>query len=116
MARWAGEGKDWIKLMAHQKPRREDVIRSLLESMKQAVEKKAEPNGTRPSKKPRDLLPFVLGILEACQCPTREIKGGLKNDRGLGKRSRQNENEGWYRGEYPKSSTGMLGLRNSLAT
>ena len=37
MARWAGEGNDWIKLMAQQKPRREDVVRSLLESMKQPV-------------------------------------------------------------------------------
>ena len=39
MARWAGEGKDWIKLVAQLKPRREDVIRSLRESMKQVVAK-----------------------------------------------------------------------------
>ena len=39
MARWAGEGNDWKKLMAQRKPRKEDVIRSLLDSMKQAVEK-----------------------------------------------------------------------------
>ena len=60
MARWASEGKDWIKLMTRRKPRREGVIRSLLESMKQAVEKRKEPNGTRPTKKPRDLPPFEL--------------------------------------------------------
>ena len=30
MARWAGEGKDWIKLVAQLLPRKEDVIRSLL--------------------------------------------------------------------------------------
>ena len=41
MARWAGEGNDWTKLMAQRQLRKEDVIRSLLESMKQAVEKKA---------------------------------------------------------------------------
>ena len=35
-----GEGNDWIKLMAQRQPRKEDVIRSLLESMKQAVETK----------------------------------------------------------------------------
>ena len=45
MARWVGEGKYWIKLMMQLKPRREDVIRSLLESMKQAVEKKRGPTG-----------------------------------------------------------------------
>ena len=39
MARWAGEGKDWIQLMAQTQPRKEDVIRNLLESMKQPVDK-----------------------------------------------------------------------------
>ena len=59
MARWAGEGKDRIKLMTQKKnPREEDVIRSLLESMKQAVEKKKEPNGTLPTEQPRDLPPL----------------------------------------------------------
>ena len=48
MARWAGEGNDCIELMAQRKPRKDDVIRSLLESIKQAVEKKADPNGTIP--------------------------------------------------------------------
>ena len=75
LARWAGEGKDWIKLMAQTQFRREDVFLSLFESMKQAVEKKKEPNGTRPTKKPRDLRPLELGIPEARQCPTLEIKG-----------------------------------------
>ena len=65
----------YIKLMAQTQPRREDVFGSLLESMKQAVEKKKEPNGTRPTKKPRDLHPLELGIPEARQCPTLEIKG-----------------------------------------
>ena len=75
MARWAGEENDWIKLLAQRKPRKEDVIRSLLESMKQAVEKKAQPNGTRRIKKPKDLPPLVLDIPEAGQRPTLEIKG-----------------------------------------
>ena len=39
MARWAGEENDWIKLVALSKLRKEDVIRSLLES------KKTEPKG-----------------------------------------------------------------------
>ena len=58
MARWDGEGKDWIKLMTQLKQGNEDVIRSLLESMKQAVEKKKEPNGSLPTKQPRDLPPL----------------------------------------------------------
>ena len=78
LARWAGEGNDWIKLMAQQKPRKEDVVRSLLESLKQAVEKTTEPNGTRPTKKPRGLPPLELGIPEARQWPTLEIRGDCK--------------------------------------
>ena len=78
MARWAGEGNDWIKLMAQRKPRKEDVVRSLLESMKQPVEKKTEPNGTRQIKKPRDLLPLELDIPLAGMRPTLEIKGDCK--------------------------------------
>ena len=42
MARWAGEGNDWIKLMAQRQPRKEDVIHSLLASMRQAVDKKTK--------------------------------------------------------------------------
>ena len=38
-------GKDWIKLMTQLRPRKEDVVRSLLKSMKQAVEKKKESTG-----------------------------------------------------------------------
>ena len=64
--------------MAQNRPRRQDIIRSLLESMKQAVEKKPEPNGARPTKKPRDLPPLELGIPEAGQWPTLEIKGDCK--------------------------------------
>ena len=59
MARWAGEENDRIKLRAQRKPRKEDVIYSLLESMNQAVEKGAEPNGTMPTKKPRELPPLL---------------------------------------------------------
>ena len=44
VARWAGEENGWIKLMAQRKPRKTIVIRSLFESLKEAVEKKAEPN------------------------------------------------------------------------
>ena len=78
MARWAGEGNDWIKFMALSKPRREDVIRSQLESVKQAVEKKNESNGTMPSKKPRDLPHLELGTPEAGKWPTLEIKRDCK--------------------------------------
>ena len=74
----AGEGNVWIRVMAQRKPRKEDVIRSLLESMRQAVEKKTEPTRTRPTKKPRDLLPLELGIPEARKWPTLEIKGDCK--------------------------------------
>ena len=59
--------------MAQQKPRKEDVIRSLLESMKQEVGEKTEPSGTRPTKKPRDLPFLELGIPEAGQWLTLEI-------------------------------------------
>ena len=78
MAKWAGEGNDWIKLMAQRKPHKEDVIRYLLETLKQAVGKKTEPNGTRPTKKPRDLPPLQLGIPEAGKWPTLELKGDCK--------------------------------------
>ena len=50
MARWAGEGKDWIQLMTQTQPRKEDVIRNLLESMKQPVDKKMESKGSVPTK------------------------------------------------------------------
>ena len=53
-----GEGNDWIKLMAQRQPRKEEVIRSLLESVKQAVEKKADSNGTRPIKETKGLASF----------------------------------------------------------
>ena len=72
-ARWAGEGNAWIRLMAQKKPHKEDVVRSLLESMKQTVEKKAEPNGTRPVKKPRGLPPLVLDIPEGWPWKSKEI-------------------------------------------
>ena len=62
---------------ATKKPREENVIRSLLESMKQAVEKKKEPNGTLPTKQPSDLPPLELGIL-AEKLPTLNIKGDCK--------------------------------------
>ena len=60
------------------KPRQENVIRSLLESIKYAVEKKAEPTGIRPTQKPRDLLFLELDIREAGKRPTLEIRGGCK--------------------------------------
>ena len=78
MARWAGEGKDRIKLMTQKNPREEDVIRSLLESMKQAVEKTKEPNGILPTEQPRDLPPLELRIPVAGKLPTLEIKGDCK--------------------------------------
>ena len=73
---WRGDG--WIKLVAQRQPCKEDVIRGLLESMKQAAEKKAESNGTRPTKKPRDLPLLELDTPEAGKRPTLEIKGDCK--------------------------------------
>ena len=78
METWAGEGNDWIKLMAQRQPRKEDVSRSLLESMKQAVEKKAESHGTRPTKKPRHLLLLELEIPKAGKVLTLEITSDCK--------------------------------------
>ena len=78
MARWAGEGKDWTQLMMHSHPRREDVIRHLLKSMKQPVDKKKESKGPVPDKKPRDLPPLVLGIPVPGVGLTLEIKGDKK--------------------------------------
>ena len=60
MAKWAGEGNDWINLVAQHQPRKEDVIHSSLASMRQAVEKKTKANGTRPTKKPSEVLPLEL--------------------------------------------------------
>ena len=39
---------------------KEDVMHCFLASMRQAVEKKAKTSGTRPTKKPRYLLPLEL--------------------------------------------------------
>ena len=72
MAKWAGEGNDWIKLMAQQQPRKDDVIHSLLASMRQAVEKKTKANETRP------LPPLQIEILEEGKKLTLEIKGTAK--------------------------------------
>ena len=58
MARRAGEGNDWMKLVAQQHSQKEDVIHSLFASMRQAVEKKTKANETRPAKKPRELRPL----------------------------------------------------------
>ena len=68
MASWAGEGKDWIQLMTQTQLRKEDVIRNLLESIKQLVDQ-----GTRADK-PRDLPLLDLGTTVPGESPTLEIK------------------------------------------
>ena len=68
---------DWIKLMAQRQPRKEDVIRSLLMSMKQAVEK-TDSNGTNWTKESRDLLLLELAIPEAGKMLTLDIRGNCK--------------------------------------
>ena len=78
MARWAGEGKDWIQLMMQTRPQKEDVIRNLLESMKQPADKKKESKGPVPTKKPRDLPPPDLGTLVLGEPLTLETKGDNK--------------------------------------
>ena len=70
MARWAGEGNEWIQPMTQTKPRREDVIRNLLESTKQPVDKKKESKGHVPTKKPRDLPSLDLGTPVPGKRPT----------------------------------------------
>ena len=95
MARWGGEGNDWIMLLAQRQPRKEDVIHSLLASMRQTVEKKTKANETRPAKKPRESRPLELGIPEGKEL-TLEIKGDCKNDCGLRQWPCQVENEGLY--------------------
>ena len=64
--------------MMHSHPRKEDVIRHLLQSMKQPVDKKKESKGPVPTKKPRDLPPLDLGIPVVGERPTLEIKGDKK--------------------------------------
>ena len=78
MARWAGDRKDWIELMTQTRLRKEDVIRNLLESMKQPVDKKKDTKGPVPTKKPRDLRPLDLGTLVPSEKLTLEIKGSNK--------------------------------------
>ena len=78
MARWAGEGKDWIQLMTQTQLRKEDVIRNLLESMKQPGDKKKESKGSLPTTKPRDLPLLDLGTLVPGEKLTLEIKGDNK--------------------------------------
>ena len=78
MARWAGDGKDWIELMTPTRPQKDDVIRNLLESMKQPVDKKMESKGSVPKKKPRDLPPLDLGTPVPGESLTLEIKGDKK--------------------------------------
>ena len=46
--------------MTQTQPRKEDVIRNLLESMQQPVDKKRESKCSVPRKKPRDLPPLDL--------------------------------------------------------
>ena len=109
MARWAGEGNDWIKVMAHRKARKEDVIRSLLESMKRAVDGNTEPNGTSPTKKPRDLPPLEIERPEAGQRRTLEIKGDCKSIVDLDQWPCQDENESKHSGEYSEPSARLVG-------
>ena len=46
--------------------------------MRQTVEKKAEPNGARPTKKPRNLPLLEVDIPQAGQRPTLEIRSDCK--------------------------------------
>ena len=64
--------------MMQSHPRKEDVIRHLLQSMKQPVGKKKESKGPVPTKIPRDLPPLDLEIPVVGERPTREIKGDNK--------------------------------------
>ena len=74
MARWAGEGNDWSKLMAQKKTRKENVF---LQPAR-IYETDGGPNGARPIKKPRGLPPYVLSIPQAGQRPSLEITGDCK--------------------------------------
>ena len=72
MVRWAGEGKDWMELMTQTQLRKEDVIRNLLESMKQPVNKKKGAQRI---------------------CADKETKGYLESDRHL--RSKRTKKRLW---------------------
>ena len=103
--------------MAQNKTHKEDVIRSLLESMKQAVGKKTEPNGTNPTKKPRDLPSPELEIPETGQWPIPAIKGDFnKIVDWVNEWPCQDQNEGKHRGRYPKPFSTMVGSRKPLTT
>ena len=75
VSKWAGEGKDWIQLMAQGPPCKEDVTHCLLASMRQAVEKRTKTGGSELTKKPRELAPLVLEIPVEDKRLMLEIRG-----------------------------------------
>ena len=108
-------------MMMQTQTRREDVIRHLLESMKQPVGKKKESRGSVPTKKPGGLLLLELGIPVPGESLTLEIKDDNKTivdwvTGRLSKWTRQDENEGPRSGESPNLSMGMVGSRHPLQT
>ena len=111
MARWAGEGKDWIQHMIQTQPRKEDVIRNLLESMKQALDKKKDSKRSVPTKKPRICLPSTS---EHRYLERHRHWRSKETNCGLDERPRQDENEDWHSGEGTKPPTGMVGSRVAL--
>ena len=78
MAKWAGEGNDWIQLMVRGPPRKEDVTFSLLASMRQATEKRTEKGGSALRKKPRDLAPLAIETPAEDKKLILEIRGDSK--------------------------------------
>ena len=97
MSRWAGEGKDWIQLVAQGPPRKEDVMISLLKMMRQPTEKKPQKGGGVPKKKPKDLGPLVLEL------PSEDKK------LMLGQWPCQAEDVGKYCCDCPESLLRMVG-------
>ena len=62
MARWAGEGDDWMKAHGTEKT---SQGKRYSEPARTYETNSGEENGTRPTKKPTDLRPLQLGIPEA---------------------------------------------------
>ena len=113
MARWTGEGKDWVQLMTQTQLRKEDVIRNLLESMKQPADKKKESEGSVLDKEIKGYC-LDLGTPVPGESPTLEIKGDNKTIVDWNERPHQDENENWHSGEGTKPPTGMVGSRDAL--
>ena len=91
-----GEGNDWILLLAHGQPRKEDVTVSPLSTMRQAAARRTENGRGAMTKKPTDLDPLVLERPAEDKTLMLEMRGDRKNDGGVGQWQCQAEDVGKY--------------------